>query len=253
MSDLAAFDPPPSPPPPSYEISQFEFDRKTSHILEQSAHDPPQRRVDDDGFEIWDEAVFEAALNGVSTLSAGHSRQPSNSDRRASSSFAAASPAFSPPPASSRNSSYPPEKQRPLPLPSDPPPHLLRVPLLVQAPGQGRTWDHLHRLRCFLRPHSSKSGRFAFRRRRARKRSARPGTLKQAWEEAALRRPPSTLILRIIFNRMLAAHLRAQYNLCCGGGSLFSIVPMKIARLLHHQSSLPSGHRWMGRHTRLSL
>ncbi|PIL37163.1 hypothetical protein GSI_00855 [Ganoderma sinense ZZ0214-1] len=121
MSDLAAFDPPPSPPPPSYEISQFEFDRKTSHILEQSTHDPPQRRVDDDGFEIWDEAVFEAALNGMSTLSVGHSRQPSNSDRRASSSSAAPPPAFSPPPGSSRNSSYPPEKQRPRPLPSGPP------------------------------------------------------------------------------------------------------------------------------------
>ena len=122
MSDLAAFDPPPSPPPPSYEISQFEFDRKTSHILEQSAHDPPQRRVDDEGFEIWDEAVFEAALNGMSALSVGHSRQPSTSDPRASSSSAGPPPAFSHPPGSSRNTSYPPEKQGPRPLPSGPPP-----------------------------------------------------------------------------------------------------------------------------------
>ncbi|KAM5540526.1 hypothetical protein V8D89_005984 [Ganoderma adspersum] len=122
MSDLAAFDPPPSPPPPSYEISQFEFDRKTSHILEQSTRDPPQRRVDDEGFEIWDEAVFEAALNGMSTLSVGHSRRPSTSDPRAGSSSTAPPPAFSPPPGSSRNTSYPPEKQRPRPLPSGPPP-----------------------------------------------------------------------------------------------------------------------------------
>ncbi len=121
MSDLTAFDPPPSPPPPSYDISQHEFDQKTSHILEQSTRDPPQRRADDDGFEIWDEAIFEAALNGMSTLSVGHQRQPSSSDRRASSSSAAPPPAFSPPPGSSRNSSYPPEKQRPRPLPSGPP------------------------------------------------------------------------------------------------------------------------------------
>ncbi|KAL7282421.1 hypothetical protein ACG7TL_003892 [Trametes sanguinea] len=49
-----------SPPPPSYEISQHEFDHKTKRVLEQSAAEPPRPRVDDDGFEIWDDAVFEA-------------------------------------------------------------------------------------------------------------------------------------------------------------------------------------------------
>ncbi|KAI9063231.1 hypothetical protein FKP32DRAFT_736529 [Trametes sanguinea] len=60
-----------SPPPPSYEISQHEFDNKTKRILEETAAEPPRPRVDDDGFEIWDDAVFEAyALqDGIRSLS----------------------------------------------------------------------------------------------------------------------------------------------------------------------------------------
>lgn len=124
MSNVA-YDPPPSPPPPSYEISQHEFDQKTSHVLEQSAAEPPPRRVDKEGFEIWDEAIYEAQA-ALNTLSLGqssqfphstgngqaaaqaHSRHPSSS-----SSSIPLSPTFSPSPR--YGSRYPPEKSRALP------------------------------------------------------------------------------------------------------------------------------------------
>ncbi|TBU32757.1 hypothetical protein BD311DRAFT_749684 [Dichomitus squalens] len=115
MSDLAAFDPPPSPPPPSYEISQHEFDQKTSHVLEQSARDPPPRRVDEEGFEVWDEAIFEAALNGMSTLSVGEASRPSH--RRASSSSAAPTST----PGSGHGLGYSLEKERIRSPPQEPP------------------------------------------------------------------------------------------------------------------------------------
>ncbi|KAI0774286.1 hypothetical protein C8Q74DRAFT_823054 [Fomes fomentarius] len=124
MSNFA-YDPPPSPPPPSYEISQNEFDQKTSHVLEQSAAEPPPRRVDKEGFEIWDEAIYEAhaALNTLSlgqslqfprsigngeAAAQAHSRHPSSS-----SSSIPLPPAFSPSPR--YGSRYPPEKSRALP------------------------------------------------------------------------------------------------------------------------------------------
>ena len=120
MSD-PAYDPPPSPPPPSYEISQHEFDQKTSRILEQSAAEPPPRRVDKDGFEIWDEAVFEAQV-ALNTLSLGQSSQsngkaavvtPAHS-RQGSVASSSANHASPPPfvPSSQYGSSYPPEKPR---------------------------------------------------------------------------------------------------------------------------------------------
>ncbi|KAH9899857.1 hypothetical protein C8Q73DRAFT_681283 [Cubamyces lactineus] len=57
-----------SPPPPSYELSQHEFDQKTTRALEESAAEPPRPSVDDDGFEIWDDTVFEAALTALAHL-----------------------------------------------------------------------------------------------------------------------------------------------------------------------------------------
>ncbi|OCH94092.1 hypothetical protein OBBRIDRAFT_196536 [Obba rivulosa] len=62
MSDLHSFDTPDSPPPPAYEISQHEFDQKTSHLLETSASEPQPPEVDLEGFEVWDDATFEAAV-----------------------------------------------------------------------------------------------------------------------------------------------------------------------------------------------
>ncbi|CDO75600.1 hypothetical protein BN946_scf184858.g40 [Trametes cinnabarina] len=59
MRDLV-FETSDSPPLPSYQISQNEFDRKTNRALMQSAAEPPRPRVDEDGFEIWDDSVFEA-------------------------------------------------------------------------------------------------------------------------------------------------------------------------------------------------
>ncbi|KAI0375651.1 hypothetical protein BV20DRAFT_932347 [Pilatotrama ljubarskyi] len=75
MSDLAC-DSPDSPPPPSYAISQHEFDQKTTRVMEESAAEPPEPRVDEDGFEIWDDSVFEVAMAAMNSLSV---RQPSSS------------------------------------------------------------------------------------------------------------------------------------------------------------------------------
>ncbi|KAI0719542.1 hypothetical protein C8T65DRAFT_43195 [Cerioporus squamosus] len=90
MSDLAAYDAPPSPPPPSYEFSQTEFDQKTSRILEQSAAEPPQPRVDEDGFEIWDDAVFEAAIAGMDNLTLSPKAQGKSSQAQAQAHYAGA-------------------------------------------------------------------------------------------------------------------------------------------------------------------
>ena len=112
------FDAPPEPPPPSYEISQHEFDQKTSHVLEQSAAEPPPRRVDEDGFEIWDDALFEAARAGLGDLSLdGPSGRPRQSSASGASSSSSHVPAHS-----SASSGYPLEKHssakaRPLPQP----------------------------------------------------------------------------------------------------------------------------------------
>lgn len=46
--------------PPAYEISQQAFDDKTARAVLVSASSPPPRRYDDDGFEIWDEAIYRA-------------------------------------------------------------------------------------------------------------------------------------------------------------------------------------------------
>ncbi|KAJ3005550.1 hypothetical protein NUW54_g4290 [Trametes sanguinea] len=84
-----------SPPPPSYKISQHEFDNKTKRILEQSAAEPPRPRVDEDGFEIWDDAVFEAyalqddirSLSIKDSISSGSDREPSGLQPRTSNDF----------------------------------------------------------------------------------------------------------------------------------------------------------------------
>lgn len=58
------FDTPDSPPPPAYEFCQQEFDQKVSHAIEESRALPlPQPRPsDDDEWEVWDEAAFNAAV-----------------------------------------------------------------------------------------------------------------------------------------------------------------------------------------------
>lgn len=135
MSDPAAYDAPPSPPPPSYEISQGEFDQKTSRILEQSAAEPPRPRVDDDGFEIWDDAVFEAALAGIDTLTLGsqaqststqmpahahayHTRTPSASGSNVASSSSPPASGTSRPTLTSTGFPQEKAKQRQLPVPA---------------------------------------------------------------------------------------------------------------------------------------
>ncbi|KAL1946788.1 hypothetical protein VTO73DRAFT_14892 [Trametes versicolor] len=56
-------------PPPAYEITQDDFDQKTGRVIEESAREPPEPRVDEDGFEIWDEDAFEAALAAMGSVS----------------------------------------------------------------------------------------------------------------------------------------------------------------------------------------
>ncbi|KAI0750867.1 hypothetical protein C8Q80DRAFT_1154351 [Daedaleopsis nitida] len=119
---------PPSPPPPSYEISQHEFDRKISQVVEQSASDPPRRRVDDEGFEVWDDAIFQAALASMSDLSLGQASQARTGkapqidapfNHAGSASSASSPPSFSPNP--NYSAGYPPEKvsaRRSVPEPS---------------------------------------------------------------------------------------------------------------------------------------
>lgn len=46
--------------PPAYELSQQEFDDKTSRAILTSHSDPPPKKFDTDGFEIWDDAIFDA-------------------------------------------------------------------------------------------------------------------------------------------------------------------------------------------------
>ncbi|RPD67151.1 hypothetical protein L226DRAFT_608391 [Lentinus tigrinus ALCF2SS1-7] len=131
MSDPAAYDAPPSPPPPSYEISQHEFDQKTSHVLEHSAAEPPRPRIDEDGFEIWDDAVYEARAgmdhlslspNGTSSQAQAHTHHARAASTSRSSNEASSSspPAFTPVPGQWRVTGYgfPQEKakQRQLPV-----------------------------------------------------------------------------------------------------------------------------------------
>ncbi|TDL29493.1 hypothetical protein BD410DRAFT_833790 [Rickenella mellea] len=49
-----------SPPPPAYELTQQEFDQKTSHIVETSLSQPISQPQYADGWEEWDEAAFQA-------------------------------------------------------------------------------------------------------------------------------------------------------------------------------------------------
>lgn len=46
-------------PPPSYQISQEQFDQKTSHAIQLSSS-MPQPIIDEDGWPIYDSTVFEA-------------------------------------------------------------------------------------------------------------------------------------------------------------------------------------------------
>ncbi|KAI0771641.1 hypothetical protein BD413DRAFT_550175 [Trametes elegans] len=75
MGDLV-YDSSDSPPPPAYDISQTEFDQKTTRAIEQSAAEPPRPSVDEDGYEIWDEALFEAMSAGVGSSSVDEHASP---------------------------------------------------------------------------------------------------------------------------------------------------------------------------------
>ncbi|KAJ8481946.1 hypothetical protein ONZ51_g5657 [Trametes cubensis] len=83
-----------SPPPPSYELSQHEFDQKTTRAVEESAAEPPRPSVDDDGFEIWDDAVFEAALTALAHLGPLTTAEASSEDK--SDTRAISHPSFAP-------------------------------------------------------------------------------------------------------------------------------------------------------------
>lgn len=72
-------------PPPAYELTQDELDDKVSRVLEASA------AADDDGFEIWEEAAFDAAAASSSATGASGnahatsvSARPTSESRRTS-------------------------------------------------------------------------------------------------------------------------------------------------------------------------
>jgi hypothetical protein len=79
----------PYPPPPSYDLSQQEFDSKTRRILEASISDPDasDNRAEE-VWEVWDDAVFEKAQalephaggsSSSTVISTSHShKHPSN-------------------------------------------------------------------------------------------------------------------------------------------------------------------------------
>ena len=66
MSNPALFDPTDSPPPPAYELTDQQYDQKTSQIIETSLAEPARQSSNDDFWEVWDEAAFEAAAARLS-------------------------------------------------------------------------------------------------------------------------------------------------------------------------------------------
>lgn len=66
MSDPALFDETDSPPPPAYELTDQQYDQKTSHIIEASLAESTHRSSSDDFWETWDETAFEAAAARMS-------------------------------------------------------------------------------------------------------------------------------------------------------------------------------------------
>ena len=59
-------------PPPSYQLSQEQFDRKTSHAIQLSSS-IRQPIIDEDGWPIYDPTVFEAVANSYEQSSRGSS------------------------------------------------------------------------------------------------------------------------------------------------------------------------------------
>ncbi|KAH9045217.1 hypothetical protein EDB85DRAFT_7864 [Lactarius pseudohatsudake] len=59
-------------PPPSYQLSQEQFDRKTSHAIQLSSS-IPQPIIDGDGWPIYDEAAFEAVAKSYEQFPPGSS------------------------------------------------------------------------------------------------------------------------------------------------------------------------------------
>ena len=88
-----ADDSPTELPPPSYQLSQEHFDRKTSHAIQLSSsiHQPI---IDQDGWPIYDAGAFEAVAKsyGQSSSSAG----PPGTDIPRQTSFASLPPPTDP-------------------------------------------------------------------------------------------------------------------------------------------------------------
>ncbi|KAF8897558.1 hypothetical protein BD779DRAFT_387412 [Infundibulicybe gibba] len=56
-----------NPPPPAY--TEQEFDRKVSNAMQVSLNTPQPPPRDEDGWEVWDESAFQAALTAISRRS----------------------------------------------------------------------------------------------------------------------------------------------------------------------------------------
>ncbi|KAI0081786.1 hypothetical protein K474DRAFT_1142550 [Panus rudis PR-1116 ss-1] len=67
-----------SPPPPAYELTEQEYDQKVSVVVERSrveASSSAVARQDDELWEIWDEAAFEAAAARTTVSNSSSSAQ----------------------------------------------------------------------------------------------------------------------------------------------------------------------------------
>lgn len=76
------FDTPDSPPPPAYELTDQEYDQKTSHVLETSQSEPQYYPGDgEEEWEVWDESIFAANASGHTSPNNQHQQQAGSSSR----------------------------------------------------------------------------------------------------------------------------------------------------------------------------
>lgn len=54
-----------APPPPPYQMTQAEFDQKTSQAIQLASESSSANRVDEDGWEIYDPAAMEAIAESI--------------------------------------------------------------------------------------------------------------------------------------------------------------------------------------------
>lgn len=91
MSDPSVFDTSDEPPPPAYEFSQQEFDQKINRAIETSRSEPPPP-VQEEEWEVWDDAAFDAA---IARLNLNDSSSSNSSSSAAAAALAESAPSSS--------------------------------------------------------------------------------------------------------------------------------------------------------------